>query len=278
MATSTPSSLHHRWATAADHAVVKHGLQQHQASVADDQLMRWLEDPAMQWVGDQHGHLHALVTIDLDQAILGPLWRVSDHADLDRVIKQAGEQLLQSYGLTDDEQDPVRQWLNSLGIVPQYGALHRLRRVAEAETLSAIENDCFDRPQLLLPRAAAAWQAMRRAAEADGVTLQVVSAYRSVDYQAGLIERKLAAGQAIDDILNVSAAPGYSEHHSGRAVDLTTPGCEVLSEAFADTPAHQWLQHHAAQHGFVCSFPANNRHGLIWEPWHWCYRPDEIWR
>ena len=278
MVTTTPSSLRHRWATASDHAAVKHCLQQQRASVADDLVMRWIEDPAAQLIEDQYGQLHAVVTIDLDQSALGPMWRINDEAKLDEVIKRVGQQLLRTYGLTQDDDDPVSRWLTALGIGPQYGAIHRLRRVAEAETLSAIENDCFDRPQRLLPVAATAWQAMRMAAAADGVTLQVVSAYRSVDYQAGLIERKLAAGQALDDILKVSAAPGYSEHHSGRALDLTTPGVEVLSEAFAASNAHQWLQHHAAQHGFVCSFPANNRHGLIWEPWHWCYRPDEIWR
>ena len=37
------------------------------------------------------------------------------------------------------------------------------------------------------------------------------------------------------------AAPGYSEHHTGRAVDLTTPACDPLAEEFENTQAFDWL-------------------------------------
>jgi D-alanyl-D-alanine carboxypeptidase len=113
---------------------------------------------------------------------------------------------------------------------------------------------------------------MRRAAAASMIELQLVSAFRSIDYQLGLLERKLQRGQAIDAILAVSAAPGYSEHHSGRALDLTTPGFAVLEEDFEKSPAFAWLQRHAVEHGFHLSFPRGNPHGVIYEPWHWCWR------
>ncbi|MCB1693313.1 MAG: D-alanyl-D-alanine carboxypeptidase family protein, partial [Pseudomonadales bacterium] len=92
----------------------------------------------------------------------------------------------------------------------------------EATDLVSVENDMFDRPQYLVPGAAAAWTAMRTTALEDGIILELVSAFRSVEYQAGLIRNKLERGQSLSQILAVNAAPGYSEHHTGRAVDLST--------------------------------------------------------
>ena len=124
----------------------------------------------------------------------------------------------------------------------------------------------------MTPDAAEAWHKMKNSAASVSVCLQVVSAFRSVDYQLNILRRKLDQGQAIDDILRVSAAPGYSEHHSGRALDLTTPGCAVLEEEFEDSEAFNWLTEHAANFGFHMSFPRNNPHGVIFEPWHWAWR------
>ena len=112
---------------------------------------------------------------------------------------------------------------------------------------------------------------MSEAAARDGVELQVVSAYRSVDYQAGIIRRKLENGQGIDEILRVSAAPGFSEHHTGRALDLTTPGCAVLEEDFEHSAAFTWLAAHAGEFGFTLSFPRGNPHRVAFEPWHWAW-------
>jgi D-alanyl-D-alanine carboxypeptidase len=101
--------------------------------------------------------------------------------------------------------------------------------------------------------------------------LQVVSAYRSTEYQLGILRRKLERGQTIEEILRVSAAPGYSEHHSGRALDITTPGFAALEEEFEQSPAFAWLGANAARFGFRLSYPRGNRHGIAFEPWHWCW-------
>lgn len=161
-----------------------------------------------------------------------------------------------------------------LGIPPDYARLRALPLQREARRLAAAGTDIYQRPQRLIPPAADAWRAMAGAAEADGVELQLVSAFRSVDYQCGIVRRKLGQGQSIGDILNVSAAPGYSEHHSGRAVDLTTPGAPVLEEAFEETAAFAWLQRRAAEFGFRLSYPRDNPHGVAYEPWHWAWWGD----
>lgn len=144
----------------------------------------------------------------------------------------------------------------------------------EAATLVSLGPDTLGREQFATPATAQAWQDMRLAARADGVVLEIVSAFRSVDYQCTLIRNKLDRGQDIDDIMKVNAAPGFSEHHTGRALDLTTPGCEMLTEAFELTPAFDWLSEHAGRFRFVLSYPRDNSLGIDYEPWHWAYNGD----
>ena len=112
---------------------------------------------------------------------------------------------------------------------------------------------------------------MHVAASEDGIELHLVSAFRSASYQLEILRRKLDQGQSIDEILKVSAAPGYSEHHSGRVVDLTTPGYAALEEEFETSAAFAWLRRNAANYGFHLSYPRGNPHGIAYEPWHWCW-------
>jgi D-alanyl-D-alanine carboxypeptidase len=72
-------------------------------------------------------------------------------------------------------------------------------------------------------------------------------------------------------VLSVTAPPGYSEHHTGRAVDVATPGSPVLETTFEQTRAFSWLQKHANNFGFYLSFPQGNASGYQYEPWHWCF-------
>lgn len=142
----------------------------------------------------------------------------------------------------------------------------------EAGELVSAGEDMFGREQFMTPQTYRQWRSMMSAAAEAGVTLLLVSAWRSVDYQCGLIQRKLDSGQAIEDILKVNAAPGYSEHHTGRALDLATPGSEPLAESFEDTDAFAWLCNNASRFGFSLSYPRDNPWGIIYEPWHWAYR------
>ena len=161
---------------------------------------------------------------------------------------------------------------HAFGVPRDYGRMRALRRVREPSRLVCIGHDTQQRPQWLAERAAQAWTRMRDAAAHAGVELQVVSAFRSVEYQLGILKRKLERGQSIGEILKVSAAPGYSEHHSGRALDLTTPGFAVLEEEFENSPAFAWLKKNARRYRFHLSYPRRNPHGIAYEPWHWCYR------
>ncbi len=162
-----------------------------------------------------------------------------------------------------------------LGITPELLAGRELTVCHEPAQLLLVQCDADGREHRLSPPAAAAWQRMREAAAADGIVLQLVSAFRSFDYQVELIQRKLAMGLAIDEIGRFSACPGYSEHHTGRAIDIDTPDYPGLSESFEFTTAFAWLQEHAGAHGFTLSYPRGNAAGYIYEPWHWLYgAPD----
>jgi len=115
---------------------------------------------------------------------------------------------------------------------------------------------------------------MRAAALAQSVVLEAISGYRSHDYQLGIFRRKRARGQSVEEILQVNAAPGFSEHHGGQVLDLSAPGEPAAEESFEATPAFAWLQAHAGTFGFEMSYPRGNPHGIVYEPWHWRLRED----
>jgi len=56
---------------------------------------------------------------------------------------------------------------------------------------------------------------------------------------------------------NPAAKPGFSNHQSGRAIDINLLG--VPKETYA------WLKKNAARYGFRRTVPS--------EPWHWEYSP-----
>ncbi|MGH8278906.1 MAG: D-alanyl-D-alanine carboxypeptidase family protein [Gammaproteobacteria bacterium] len=159
-----------------------------------------------------------------------------------------------------------------LGIPPDYSTRTGLRLYTDAEDLAFVGEDVFGRPQRMTPHTAIQWQAMYKRAQAKDVILLLVSAFRSVRYQRELISHKLTAGQKIADILKVNAAPGYSEHHSGCALDLTTGDSASLDEGFENTRAFAWLGKHGGEFGFRMSYPRGNPHGITYEPWHWMCR------
>lgn len=171
--------------------------------------------------------------------------------------------------------DYVTAVCSRLGIPEDYGLLRCLPLQPECSQPVSIGMDVFEREQFMLQGAASAWIAMQTAALQDQIELQIVSAFRPVDYQAGIIRRKLDAGLCIEDILKVSAAPGYSEHHSGRALDITAPGFDVLEEVFEQSPAFAWLQTHASRFEFRLSYPRGNPHAVAYEPWHWYWHGSD---
>ncbi len=160
--------------------------------------------------------------------------------------------------------------LGALGLdAESYAEQTGLPLVAEPDWLAFTGFDRWRRSLWLRDDAARAWTRMQAAALADGVVLEAISGYRSHAYQLGIFARKRARGLTIDDILQVNAAPGFSEHHAGLALDIGTPDQPPAEESFEATHAFDWLSQHAGDHGFGLSYPRDNPHGIVYEPWHW---------
>lgn len=152
-------------------------------------------------------------------------------------------------------------------------------------------------------RTARALYAMLAEMAADGISdVQIQSAYRSQDYQSSLFNNYLASEQATispeareffgaeyiatvytangitklspEDARLVanyySAFPGQSEHHTGLCIDFST-STAGLTNAFASTPAGQWLLQNSYRFGFILRYPEGktNVTGYCYEPWHY---------
>ena len=163
--------------------------------------------------------------------------------------------------------------LRQLGIPENYGLEPLLPIYAEAVELVEAGPNIVGRMQSLTPATSIAWLAMLEEARHEQIELVMVSGFRSLEYQASLIRKKLEAGQSIGEILQVNVAPGFSQHHTGNAIDIATPGYKPLLEEFAESPAFAWLTEHAGRFGFTMSYPRNNPEGIAYEPWHW-YRAE----
>jgi D-alanyl-D-alanine carboxypeptidase len=169
---------------------------------------------------------------------------------------------------------PALRMLDCLGIPLRSVIDRRLQEFVEAKTLELVEVDANAREHLLLPIAAQAWRQLKASANRQGVDIYIVSAFRSVERQAAIIKRKLDSGLSIEDILTVSAPPFFSEHHTGCAVDIGTPGSAALEQEFENTLAFKWLTENAESFGFRMSYPINNAAGYAYEPWHWRFRTN----
>jgi D-alanyl-D-alanine carboxypeptidase len=116
--------------------------------------------------------------------------------------------------------------------------------------------------------AAAALHQMFADAAAQGLRLNVDSAYRSYTYQQNTFASgvaRLGEAQALRGI----AKPGFSEHQTGLAADIGGGGCEI-DPCFATTAQGQWVAENAYRYGFVIRYPdgAEGVTGYRYEPWH----------
>lgn len=167
----------------------------------------------------------------------------------------------------------ARLW-TQLGIPADYCHVRGLPQQREAKRLVLVARAQDGRKAIrLAPRAAAAWRRMQAVAATDGLTLLPLSGFRSVGRQAAIIRAHLANGRSLDDTLRFVAAPGCSEHHTGRALDIGSPDVSThFVAAFDRTKEFRWLKRRAGEFGFTLSYPKNNPHQIGYEPWHWCWR------
>lgn len=120
--------------------------------------------------------------------------------------------------------------------------------------------------------AALALEKMFAAALKDGVELLGISGFRSYQMQRDIYYRRLEE-MGEEHVSRYNAKPGHSEHQTGLAMDVGTPGCTDLSTRFADTPAYAWMKQHAHEFGFIIRYTENGEAetGYAFEPWHLRY-------
>lgn len=113
---------------------------------------------------------------------------------------------------------------------------------------------------------------MADAAKRDGISMHVVSAYRTEGYQANLYNNRLRiSGRTYAD--NYSARAGHSEHQTGLAVDINS-----TYQVFEYSAAFKWLQKHAHEYGFILRYPRGKEWitGYSYEPWHYRYVGTDV--
>lgn len=104
-----------------------------------------------------------------------------------------------------------------------------------------------------------------KAAESDGVSLKIISGFRSFGEQSSLKNSySVVYGTGANKF---SADQGYSEHQLGTTLDFTTSELGAGFTGFGKTSAYQWLLSNAYKYGFILSYPDGNSF-YQFEPWH----------
>lgn len=151
---------------------------------------------------------------------------------------------------------------------------HKPYEEAPADTLVSVTADggiTLRRP------AATAFIDMVNAARNDGVYIVPLSGFRSVEQQQYLFFGiKEEQAQRASERATVSAPPGYSEHHTGYAMDVGDADAPRthLEQSFENTKAFRWLQENAARYSFELSFEKDESSEVSYEPWQWRYVGD----
>ena len=119
-------------------------------------------------------------------------------------------------------------------------------------------------PGGLLPEAKSAFNIMAEDAANEGIYLEIVSGFRSYEYQKGLYER-YAAKDGYEAADRYSARPGHSEHQTGLGMDINS-----TDQSFAYTAEGRWLAANCSRYGFIIRYPEGKeaQTGYMYEPWH----------
>lgn len=113
-------------------------------------------------------------------------------------------------------------------------------------------------------------------AETGNRDYQITQAARTLDEQQSIYDSYLAT-YGVEQGSLLAAYPGYSEHHSGYAIDMnvyTAGGVSYsLATAGDENPIYTWIYDNAAKYGFIRRYPEGKTGvtGITNEPWHFRY-------
>ena len=134
-------------------------------------------------------------------------------------------------------------------------------------------------------RIADAYKQMITAAKNDGISLVIISGFRTYQGQTSLFNNKVnqyinsgySREKAKELAAQYVAPPGTSEHLTGLAVDLISPDWynynSDLNSNFENTKQFEWLYNNCAKYGFCLRYPKDKVSitGYNYEPWHYRY-------
>ena len=180
----------------------------------------------------------------------------------------------------------------SLGLTSLLGAFVAAPAYAETPSASPYDYETAASPQVVVNKtrplnpltykpvldkwlplavpAANGYRAVKKAMAAAGAgTLCLNSGYRSFATQTSTYNRDVSRyGKAVAE--NLAAHPGYSEHQTGLAIDVSTTalGCKITN--FGGTKASNWLAANVYKYGFIIRYPQGQTAytGYQYEPWH----------
>jgi LAS superfamily LD-carboxypeptidase LdcB len=127
-------------------------------------------------------------------------------------------------------------------------------------------------------------KSLLEAAKKDGLTLKVVSGYRSYEYQKIVFNRwkeqekqknpKLTDKAATEIANTYSARPGHSEHQLGTAVDILSSENNYKFSLNPELKYVGWLEKNASRFNFKISYPKGGTE-YVYEPWHLRWYPPQ---
>lgn len=138
------------------------------------------------------------------------------------------------------------------------------------EVKSSESLDNFRDVQMSQPAARALEAMAKEMFEQGQGRMELNSGFRSYSTQEKLFER-FASQQGLSQALLKAAKPGFSEHQTGLAADISFPsqGCAIMT-CFGNTPAGLWIAENSWKHGFIVRYKQETEQitGYSYEPWH----------
>ncbi|MBQ7515177.1 MAG: SH3 domain-containing protein [Schwartzia sp.] len=158
---------------------------------------------------------------------------------------------------------------------------HKLPDNYESEVSLVTVKNCFGKKFRVERETYRHFRELREDLLKSGIQLELESAYRSVARQRELTE-ELRASEGEDYVKNYVAVPGYSEHHTGLALDVTiVKDGKTTSDYYGteETP-YQVMHRRLADHGFILRYPPGKAGvtGYEYESWHIRYVGQETAR
>lgn len=214
----------------------------------------------------------------------------------------------------DSSKEPVvQQEINPVENIEPLGAsaLDSKKESSKSEAVSAVENDPVilvedpdwnlvvinaitpqeEEGQVTLERVSGKHRVDARVADplkqmvaqarADGISLDLITAYQSFEDQEEtwslLLSVLLAEGYLPEEAEEMAGEtltkPGTNEYHTGLVVDILTPGYNAESLEFETSSAYRWLEEHAHEYGFILRYPKGKKQmtHMEFQPWHYRY-------